>query len=131
VTAGRSIVRNLEQPKSKPSDERTLTLLRDAASFRDLIAQRRVRLGGRATSVAEFLADNPMEAAFGSAPGVARLCAVSPPTVLRLAQTLGFENYSALREVFRRPLRVASDERRPQSAPGPRCDEAARRGRAT
>jgi len=81
--------------------------------------------------VAEFLADNPMEAAFGSARGVARLCAVSPPTVLRLAQTLGFENYSALREVFRRPLRVASDKRRPQSAPGPRCDEAARRGRAT
>ena len=106
MTGDRRRARNLERPINRSFEETTPTLLHDAAMFRDHIAQPQIRLGKRAMNVAAFLADNPMEAAFGGARSIARLCGVSPPTVLRLARALGFENYAALRELFRRPLRT-------------------------
>lgn len=75
-------------------------------------------------SVAAFLADNPMEAAFGGTRSIARLCGVSPPTVLRLAQALGFANYAALRELFRRPLRTNPVRTASNLAPARRGAEA-------
>ena len=63
---------------------------------------------GRSASIAAVAAyaiDHPYDIAFGASPAIADRCGVSTPTVIRLAQTLGFEGFREMREFFRKPLR--------------------------
>jgi DNA-binding MurR/RpiR family transcriptional regulator len=50
---------------------------------------------------AKFAIDNPNEIALNSMRSVARQAGVQPPTMFRLAQQLGFENYESFREHYR------------------------------
>jgi hypothetical protein len=59
---------------------------------------------GRAR-MANFLADHPYEVAFGTVRGIADHCAVSSTSLVRFAQCLGFDTFSEMRDLYRRPLR--------------------------
>jgi DNA-binding MurR/RpiR family transcriptional regulator len=48
--------------------------------------------------------DNPNDVAVNSMRALATRAKVSPPTMLRLAQRLGFQNYEAFRDVFKRSV---------------------------
>jgi DNA-binding MurR/RpiR family transcriptional regulator len=55
--------------------------------------------------VATYAVEHPYDIAFGTSTVIAGHCGVSTPTVVRLAQTLGFDGFREMREFFRRPLR--------------------------
>jgi DNA-binding MurR/RpiR family transcriptional regulator len=55
-------------------------------------------------AVAIYAVEYPLEIAFGTAAGIAGQCGVSTPTVVRLAQFLGFKGFLEMREFFRQPL---------------------------
>jgi hypothetical protein len=61
----------------------------------------------KAGAVATYAVQYPLEIAFGTAAGIADQCGVSTPTVVRLAQILGFEGFLEMRDFFRRPLRTS------------------------
>ncbi len=48
--------------------------------------------------------DNPNDVAVNSMRALATRAKVSPPTMLRLAQRMGFQNYEAFRDVFKRSV---------------------------
>lgn len=51
-------------------------------------------------SAARVILDNPNLVATTSMRGLAKRCGVTPPTMIRLAQTVGYENYESFRRVF-------------------------------
>jgi DNA-binding MurR/RpiR family transcriptional regulator len=51
-------------------------------------------------SAAKVILDNPNLVATTSMRGMARRSGVTPPTMIRLANTLGFDNYESFRQVF-------------------------------
>lgn len=53
---------------------------------------------------ATAILDNPNDVAVNSMRTLATRARVSPPTMLRLAQRLGFDNYEAFREVFKKSV---------------------------
>jgi len=55
--------------------------------------------------VATYALDNPDEVAFGTAASVAEAAFVQPSTLVRFAQSLGFNGFSDLQDVFRSRLR--------------------------
>jgi DNA-binding MurR/RpiR family transcriptional regulator len=73
--------------------------------LREMIAKRKVRLGDGLETVARFMLENPLDAAFGTCSAIASRCNVSTATVNRLASSFGFGKYAEFRELFRQPLR--------------------------
>ena len=53
---------------------------------------------------ATFILDNPGSVAVDSMRAMAAKADVSPPTMLRLAQRLGFDNYESFRDVFKKSV---------------------------
>lgn len=51
-------------------------------------------------SAAKLILDNPNLVATTSMRALAKRCGVTPPTMIRLANRLGFENYESFRQVF-------------------------------
>ena len=51
-------------------------------------------------SVARLILDNPNLVATTSMRALAKRCGVTPPTMIRLANTVGYENYDSFRQVF-------------------------------
>jgi DNA-binding MurR/RpiR family transcriptional regulator len=49
---------------------------------------------------ARYVTDNRSEVAFRSMRSVAKSAGVSPPTMVRLAKSLGFEGFDQLRQAF-------------------------------
>lgn len=78
---------------------------REFAALRALIANRAQSLPRRLTQVASYALDNPDEIAFGTAAGVAQRAGVQPSTLVRFSQTLGYQGFSDLQNVFRSRLR--------------------------
>lgn len=74
-------------------------------ALRALILERRRELPKRLAQVAAFALDNPDEIAFGTAASIALDAEVQPSTLVRFAQTFGFDGFSALQAVFRARLR--------------------------
>lgn len=74
-------------------------------ALRTLILERRRELPKRLAQVAAFALDNPDEIAFGTAASIATDAEVQPSTLVRFAQTFGFDGFSALQAVFRARLR--------------------------
>lgn len=74
-------------------------------ALRGLILERRRELPKRLAQVAAFALDNPDEIAFGTAASIALDAEVQPSTLVRFAQTFGFDGFSALQAVFRARLR--------------------------
>jgi len=62
-------------------------------------------MGPEAARAARFLAGNPGEVAVSSMRALAARAGVKPPTLVRLAQSLGFDGWPQLREVFVAELR--------------------------
>ena len=78
---------------------------REFAALRALIVARAQKLPRRLTQVASYALENPDEIAFGTAAGIAQRAGVQPSTLVRFAQSLGYQGFSDLQEVFRSRLR--------------------------
>ena len=78
---------------------------RDFAALRALIMTRAERLPRRLLQVATYALENPDEIAFGTAAGIAAQAGVQPSTLVRFSQTLGYDGFSDLQDVFRSRLR--------------------------
>jgi DNA-binding MurR/RpiR family transcriptional regulator len=78
---------------------------RDFAALKALIQTRSQSLPRRLAQVASFALDNPDEIAFGTAASIAQKAQVQPSTLVRLSQTLGYQGFSDLQQVFRSRLR--------------------------
>lgn len=77
--------------------------------LKTLILKRRGTLPKRLRQVAVFALDHPDDVAFGTVATIAAASEVQPSALVRFAQSLGFEGFSSLQELFRDRLR----ERKP------------------
>ncbi|MDQ2633205.1 MAG: MurR/RpiR family transcriptional regulator [Pseudomonadota bacterium] len=77
----------------------------DFETLRALIVDRRAALPKRLAQVAVYALDNPDDVAFGTAASVAQSATVQPSTLVRFAQSFGFQGFSDLQGVFRSRLR--------------------------
>jgi DNA-binding MurR/RpiR family transcriptional regulator len=78
---------------------------KDFASLKSRIAERATGLPRRLTQVATYALEFPDEIAFGTVASIAQNAAVQPSTLVRFAQTMGFQGFSDLQEIFRSRLR--------------------------
>ncbi|SCX29115.1 MULTISPECIES: MurR/RpiR family transcriptional regulator [Agrobacterium] len=78
----------------------------DFDSLRALIKAKHTSFPKRLSQVARYLIDNPDETALGSVGSIAEAAQVTPSTVMRFAQLLGYDGFTALQEIFRRNIRA-------------------------
>lgn len=78
---------------------------KDFETLRASIVERRAALPKRLAQVAIYALDNPDDVAFGTAASVAQSASVQPSTLVRFAQSFGFQGFSDLQDVFRSRLR--------------------------
>ena len=87
---------------------------RDFEALRSLILARHGSLPKRLAQVARFSVENPEDIAFGTAASIAEAARVQPSTLVRLAQSLGYQGFSDLQAIFRERLKARTssyDER--------------------
>jgi DNA-binding MurR/RpiR family transcriptional regulator len=77
----------------------------DFEGLRALLVSRRDGLPKRLKQIAAFALERPDEMAFGTVAEIAEHADVQPSTLVRFAQTLGYEGFSHLQQVFRARLR--------------------------
>jgi DNA-binding MurR/RpiR family transcriptional regulator len=87
------------------ADQSRLPPPQDFDALRGAILERKASLPKRLTQVAAYALDHPDEIAFGTAASIAESAAVQPSTLVRFAQTFGFEGFSGLQQLFRARLR--------------------------
>ncbi len=80
-------------------------LPRDFEGLRALILARHESLPKRLAQVARFAVENPEDVALGTAASIAKAAHVQPSTLVRLAQTLGYQGFTDIQEVFRQRLK--------------------------
>ncbi len=80
-------------------------LPRDFSSLRALIVERAGVLPRRLKEVATYALENPDEVAFGTVASIAMEADVQPSTLVRFSQSLGYQGFSELQDVFRSRLR--------------------------
>lgn len=80
-------------------------LPRDFAALRTLIIERGGDLPKRLKEVATYALENPDEMAFGTVASIAQEADVQPSTLVRFSQSLGYQGFSELQDVFRSRLR--------------------------
>jgi len=87
---------------------------RDFDELRSAILERKATLPKRLTQVAVYALDNPDEIAFRTAASIASAASVQPSTLVRFAQSFGFEGFSSLQQIFQDRLksRTSSYEER-------------------
>ncbi|CUX06671.1 MULTISPECIES: MurR/RpiR family transcriptional regulator [Agrobacterium] len=78
----------------------------DFDSLSALIHAKHVAFPRRLAQVSRYLIDNPDEVALGSVASIADAAQVTPSTVMRFAQLLGYDGFSALQEIFRQSIRA-------------------------
>ena len=78
---------------------------RDFDTLRAMILDRRRNLPKRIAQAAAHALDNPDDIAFGTAASIAASAGVQPSTLVRFAQLLGFDGFTAMQAVFRERLR--------------------------
>ncbi len=84
---------------------KTVAAPRDFASLKALIVARGANLPRRLTQVANYALENPDEIAFGTVASIADSAEVQPSALVRFSQSLGYDGFSDLQEVFRERLR--------------------------
>ncbi len=67
---------------------------RDFTALRSLIVDRAAALPRRLTQVATYALENPDEIAFGTVASIAQAADVQPSTLVRFAQSLGYQGFS-------------------------------------
>jgi DNA-binding MurR/RpiR family transcriptional regulator len=77
----------------------------DFEGLRDLLTARRDTLPKRLKQLATFSLAHPEDMAFGTVAEIAQHAGVQPSTLVRFAQTLGYDGFSHLQQVFRARLR--------------------------
>lgn len=77
----------------------------DFDSLRAAILERKSSLPKRLVQVAAYALDHPDEIAFGTAASIANSAGVQPSTLVRFAQSFGFDGFSGLQQIFRARLR--------------------------
>nr|WP_172691004.1 MurR/RpiR family transcriptional regulator [Agrobacterium larrymoorei]ASK49447.1 polyamine ABC transporter substrate-binding protein [Agrobacterium larrymoorei] len=77
----------------------------DIDSLRALIQVKHAAFPKRLAQVSRYLIDNTDEVALGSVASIAEAAQVTPSTVMRFAQLLGYDGFSALQEIFRQSIR--------------------------
>ena len=82
-----------------------VTAAQDFDSLRSAILERKSALPKRLVQVAAYALDHPDEIAFGTAASIAGSAGVQPSTLVRFAQSFGFEGFSGLQQIFRARLR--------------------------
>lgn len=70
-----------------------------------VLVGRRDQLPKRLTQTATFMLSHPDDIAFGTAASIAEAAGVQPSTLVRFAQSLGFDGFSELQMLFRERLR--------------------------
>lgn len=91
-----------------------LTPPRDFPGLKSLIGDRANALPKRLTQVAAYALEHPDEIAFGTVSSIAEQAGVQPSTLVRFSQSMGYQGFSELQEVFRSRLRdriLTYDER--------------------
>jgi DNA-binding MurR/RpiR family transcriptional regulator len=78
---------------------------RDFASLKNRIGERASAMPRRLTQVASYALEHPDEIAFGTVASIATAADVQPSTLVRFAQSLGYQGFSDLQDVFRSRLR--------------------------
>lgn len=78
---------------------------RDFTALRSLIVERAAAFPRRLTQVATYALENPDDIAFGTVASIAQAADVQPSTLVRFAQSLGYQGFSELQEVFQSRLR--------------------------
>lgn len=78
---------------------------RDFAALREMVVERWEDMPKRLTQVAQYALHNPDDVAFGTAASIAAKADVQPSTLVRFAQTLGYQGFSDLQDVFRSRLK--------------------------
>ncbi len=79
---------------------------KDFAALKSSIAERAIDLPRRLTQVAEYALNFPDEVAFGTVASIAKSAGVQPSTLVRFSQSLGYNGFSDLQEIFRLRLRA-------------------------
>lgn len=87
------------------SDGAALPAPQDFEALRSAILERRGELPKRLLQVAAFALDHPDDIAFGTAATIATAADVQPSTLVRFAQTFGYDGFSGLQRIFRLRLR--------------------------
>ena len=82
-----------------------IDLPRDFPGLRSLIVERAADLPRRLKAVATYALENPDEMAFGTVASIAQAADVQPSTLVRFSQSIGYQGFSELQEVFRSRLR--------------------------
>ncbi len=90
---------------STPLDPSETTLPADFEQLKIEILQRNAGLPKRLREVAAYALQNPDDIAFGTVASIAQAANVQPSTLVRFAQSLGFEGFSSLQALFRDRLR--------------------------
>ncbi len=96
----------------------------DLETLRSVINARQAVFPKRLAQVARHVLDDPDEIALGSVASIAAAAQVTPSTLIRFAQYLGYDGFSALQGVFRTAVRqkissgekVARRQRRQEAA---------------
>lgn len=78
----------------------------DFETLRAVIQAKHAAFPKRLAQVARYLIDNPDEIALSSVASIAEAAQVTPSTVMRFAQFLGYDGFSALQEIFRQSIRA-------------------------
>lgn len=91
-------VRNLQKSRSKKAGP---TETDAYERLRALIAARHAGLSDRLRKIAEFALENPTDMALGTVAEVARRAGAQPSAIVRFANTLGFQGFTELQQVFR------------------------------
>jgi DNA-binding MurR/RpiR family transcriptional regulator len=79
---------------------------RDIEALRAMISARQARFPKRLAQTARHVLDNPDEVALGSVASIAEAAGITPSTLVRFAQALGYDGFSALQTVFRDAVRA-------------------------
>ena len=85
--------------------EPNIIAAQDFDSLRAAILERKSSLPKRLVQVAAYALDHPDEIAFGTAASIANSAGVQPSTLVRFAQSFGFDGFSGLQQIFRARLR--------------------------
>lgn len=78
---------------------------RDYDALRALLIERKPAMPKRLAQVAAFAVDRPDDVTFGTVAVIAEQAGVQPSTLVRFAQSLGYQGFSELQDVFRARLR--------------------------
>ncbi|ENN84923.1 hypothetical protein RHSP_83084 [Rhizobium freirei PRF 81] len=82
----------------------------DVRELKGMIAAAGLRLPEQQERVARVALARPDIVAFGTISSLANECVVSPSTVVRMANALGFETFKEFKSLFRQHLRSVAGE---------------------